>query len=398
MTIRGSNIVLGVTGSIAAYKAADLASKLAQAEAFVDVIMTRSAMEFVTPLTFSSLTHRGVARELFDPDADVCVEHVALARRAEVVVIAPATANVIGKIAHGLADDMLTTTVLATEAPLVVVPAMDGNMFDNPATQKNLEILLDRGASIVGPKTGYLASGLIGVGRLADTQEIIGALKTILGRQGDLVGRRIVVTAGGTQEPIDPVRVITNRSSGKMGYALAEAARDRGASVTLISASTSIASPVGVDLVEVATAKEMASAVGVAVRQADALIMAAAVADFQSKEPSSSKIKKNGATLSIDLTRTPDILAETSADCVRVGFAAESEDLAENARKKLKSKRLDLIVANDITSTDAGFSSENNRVVILDPEGGEDQLPLMSKYECATKILDRVERLISKRN
>ena len=236
MTLEGRNIVLGVTGSIASYKAADLASKLTQAGALVDVIMTRSATEFVTPLTFSSLTHRAVVRDLFDADSETSVEHVMLAKRAEAVIIAPATANVIAKIVHGLADDMLTATVLATAAPLVVAPAMDGNMFDNPATQKNLETLRERGADIVGPHTGYLASGLSGVGRLADTAEIIGVIRAALGRNGDLAGRRIVVTAGGTQEPIDPVRVITNRSSGKMGFALAEAARDRGADVTLIAA------------------------------------------------------------------------------------------------------------------------------------------------------------------
>ena len=397
MTLQQRNIVLGVTGSIASYKAADLASKLTQAGAQVDVIMTRSAMEFVTPLTFSSLTHRGVARELFDADSDVSVEHVALAKRADVIIVAPATANVIAKMALGLADDMLTTTVLATEAPLVIAPAMDGHMFENAATQQNLETLRARGATIVGPKTGYLASGLTGVGRLAETNEIIGTVSAVLGRGGDLAGQRIVVTAGGTQEPIDPVRVITNRSSGKMGFALAEAARDRGASVTLISAPASMPAPVGIGLIQVATAREMAAAVAIAVTEAHVLIMAAAVADFESAAPAQNKIKKNGAEFSIDLARTPDILAETVANCVRVGFAAESDDLTENARKKLKAKGLDLIVANDITANDAGFSSENNRVVIMDPDGGEDALPLMSKYDCASRILDRVAKIVAAR-
>ena len=305
MTLEGRNIALGVTGSIASYKAADLASKLTQAGALVDVIMTRSAMEFVTPLTFSSLTHRSVVRDLFDADSETSVEHVMLAKRAEAVIIAPATANVIAKIVHGLADDMLTATVLATAAPLIVAPAMDGNMFDNPATQRNLEMLRERGAEIVGPNTGYLASGLSGVGRLADIAEIIGVTRAALGKNGDLAGRRIVVTAGGTQEPIDPVRVITNRSSGKMGFALAEAARDRGASVTLIAAPSAQPPPAGVDLVRAVTAREMAAAVAAAVTDADALIMAAAVADFESAAPADRKIKKTGAPLSIDLSADP---------------------------------------------------------------------------------------------
>ncbi len=395
MTLQGRNIVLGVTGSIASYKGADLASKLTQAGALVDVIMTRSATEFVTPLTFSSLTHRSVVRDLFDADSETSVEHVMLAKRADAVIIAPATANVIAKIVHGLADDMLTATVLATAAPLIVAPAMDGNMFDNPATQQNLETLRERGADIVGPHTGYLASGLSGVGRLADTAEIIGVTRAALGRNGDLAGRRIVVTAGGTQEPIDPVRVITNRSSGKMGFALAEAARDRGAIVTLIAAPSAVPTPAGVDVLPAVTAREMAAAVADAVADADALIMAAAVADYESAAPADRKIKKTGGSLSIDLAPTPDILSETDATCVRVGFAAESGDLIANARKKLESKRLDLIVANDITAADAGFSSENNRIVIIDLDGGEDALPLMPKYDCASKILDRVATLIA---
>ena len=236
--LKGKRIVLGVSGSIAAYKAADLASKLTQAGALVDVVMTEAATRFVTPLTFTSLTHRPVARDLFGADSELSVEHVALAQQADVVVVAPATANTLAKFAQGLADDMLTCTVLATAAPVIVAPAMDGHMFDNPATVHNLALLKERGFTVVDPGVGYLASGLTGVGRLADASEIIGAVKLVLGRDGDLAGRRIVVTAGGTQEPIDPVRVITNRSSGKMGFAIAEAARDRGADVTLIAAPT----------------------------------------------------------------------------------------------------------------------------------------------------------------
>ncbi len=395
--LKGKHVVLGVTGSIAAYKAADLASKLTQAGALVDVIMTREAMAFVTPLTFRSLTHRPVARELFDPDSEAAVEHVALAQGADVIVVAPATANVLAKLAHGLADDLLTCTVLATAAPLVVAPAMDGHMWEHPATVHNLAVLRERGATIVGPGTGHLASGLTGAGRLAEVPEIMGTIRLVLGRKGDLAGRSIVVTAGGTQEPVDPVRVITNRSSGKMGYAIAEAARDRGAAVTLVTAPTALPDPVGVQVVRVETARQMREAVLSAVPGASALIMAAAVADFEPAQARQAKIKRKEQRLSIDLAPTPDILAEARGAFVRVGFAAESDDLIANARDKLQRKGLDLIVANDITSAGSGFSSDNNRVVILDRDGREDALPLMPKLEVGHRILDRVAALLAGR-
>ena len=395
--LKGKRIVLGVSGSIAAYKAADLASKLTQAGALVDVVMTEAATRFVTPLTFTSLTHRPVARDLFGADSELSVEHVALAQQADVVVVAPATANTLAKFAQGLADDMLTCTVLATAAPVIVAPAMDGHMFDNPATVHNLALLKERGFTVVDPGVGYLASGLTGVGRLADASEIIGVVKLVLGRDGDLAGRRIVVTAGGTQEPIDPVRVITNRSSGKMGFAITEAARDRGADVTLITAPTPLDDPVGVQMVRVATAREMRDAVEAALPGASALVMAAAVADYEAASPGASKIKKKNRRLSIDLLPTPDILAEMKGDFIRVGFAAESDNLVPNARAKLDRKNLDLIVANDITADDAGFSSDNNRVVMLDRAGGEEALPLMSKYEVGNRILDRVAALLASR-
>ena len=396
MTLQGKHIVLGVTGSIAAYKAADIASKLTQAGALVDVVLTEGATEFVTPLTFSSVTHRPVVTRLYDPDSELAVEHVALAKRAAAIVIAPATANTIAKLVNGLADDSLTCTVLASEAPLVIAPAMDGFMYDNPITQENIASLKGHGAIFVGPGTGYLASGLKGVGRLADTQEIMQALRAVLDRPRDLEGRRIVVTAGGTQEPIDPVRVITNRSSGKMGYALAEAARDRGSDVVLVAAPTALPDPAGIAVRHVTTVASMREAVLEACQGADALIMAAAVSDYRPAEIAPRKIKKGeDDNMVLRLVKNPDFFLECPEGVLRVGFAAESENLVNNARDKLRRKGLHLIVANDITQTDAGFSSDQNRVVILDREGGQEALPLMPKYEVAMRILDRVAPLLA---
>ncbi|MSQ25553.1 MAG: bifunctional phosphopantothenoylcysteine decarboxylase/phosphopantothenate--cysteine ligase CoaBC [Dehalococcoidia bacterium] len=392
--LKGKRIVLGVSGSIAAYKAADVASKLVQAGALVDVVLTAEAARFVTPLTFSSLTHQPVVHDLFDLGSELALEHVALARRADAVLIAPATANTIAKLALGLADDALTATALATEAPLLVAPAMDGHMWENPATRQNVRALAARGVTIVGPGSGYLASGMRGVGRLAETVEILGVLRQVLGKNGDLAGTHIVVTAGGTQEPIDPVRVITNRSSGKMGYAIAEAARDRGARVTLVAAPVALGDPPGVTVVRAATAQEMAAAVAQAVKGAQALIMAAAVADFQAAAPALQKIKKSGAGLTLELVAAPDILSQTKGVPVRVGFAAESTGLLANARAKLKKKSLDLIVANDITEVGSGFGAESNRVVILDRAGKAERLPLLPKYDVAWRILDRVAPLL----
>ena len=392
--LKDRHIVLGVSGSIAAYKAPDIASKLVQAGALVDVVMTRGATEFVTPLTFRSLTHRPVFLDLFGPESELGIEHVALAQRAEVVVVAPATANVLAKIAHGLADDVVTTTVLATAAPVIVAPAMDGHMFQSAATQDNLAILERRGVTVVGPAEGYLASGLVGRGRLVATEELIGTIRAVLGRGGDLAGRGVVVTAGGTQEPIDPVRTLTNRSSGKMGYAVAEAARDRGADVTLITAPTALGDPAGVRTVKVETARQMGEAVAGAFEDASVLVMAAAVADFEPAQTKPSKIKKGNGGLSLDLVPTPDILDQSRGKGLLVGFAAESEHLVANARAKLEKKGLDLIVANDITATDSGFSVDANRVVILDRDGGEESLPLLLKSEVAHRILDRVVKLL----
>jgi phosphopantothenoylcysteine decarboxylase/phosphopantothenate--cysteine ligase len=387
-------IVLGVTGSIAAYKAADLASKLTQAGAKVNVVMTEAATKFVTPLTFRSLTKRPVITSMWELSSEFSIEHVALADAADVVAIAPITANVIAKLAAGIADDMLTATVLATRAPVIIAPAMHANMFQNPVTQDNLAKLRARGFTIVGPDYGRLASGDTGPGRLVETQQIIAAISEVLARSHDLAGRHLVVTAGGTQEPIDPVRFIGNRSSGKMGLALAEAARDRGAEVTLITAPTHLPKPAGIEVIPVRTAVEMKRAVTKAVKQASALIMAAAVADYQPRSPAKSKIKKESPGLNLELTRTPDILGEVKGSFLKVGFAAESEDLVANARKKLAQKGLDFIVANDITDPESSFDTDTNKVTIINKEGKAESLPLMSKREVAERILDRVVRLL----
>jgi phosphopantothenoylcysteine decarboxylase/phosphopantothenate--cysteine ligase len=391
-------VVLGVTGSIACYKAVDLASKLVQAGAMVDVVLSHGATQFVTPLAFRSITHRPVVTELFDPDSELSIEHVALADRADVVVIAPATAHTIAKLAAGLADDSLTTTVLATAAPVLVAPAMDANMYENPAVQANLATLHDRGVTIVGPERGRLASGLWGWGRLVEPAALLGQIAAVLGHGGDLAARTVVVSAGGTMEAVDPVRVITNRSSGKMGYAIAEAARDRGARAVLVSAATALADPPAIEMHHVESAMHMQEIIVSLSASTDALIMAAAVADFRPLSPAEQKIKKgNEDTLTIELTKNPDILATTNGPKVKVGFAAETQDLLANAQQKLVSKNVDLFVANDVTMEGAGFGVDTNKVTILDRDGGAQDLPLMTKYEVAHHILDRVVELLQKK-
>ena len=390
-------IVLGVTGSIAAYKAADIASKLTQEGALVDVVMTEAATRFVTPLTMRSVTRRPVFVDMFDPASELAEEHVELARRADAVLVAPATATTIARLAHGLADDVVSLTVLATQAPVLVAPAMDSQMYENAATQANLAMLRERGMIIVGPAEGRLASGRLGPGRLVDTDVLLGALRRVLGQRGDLAGRKIVVSAGGTREPLDPVRFIGNYSSGKMGYALAGAAHDRGAEVVLVSAATALAPPFGVTVVPVGRAAEMRDAVAAHCQDADALIMAAAVADYEPASPAEHKIKRKGEAMVIELRETPDILGSVRGDFVRVGFAAESRELEENARDKLQRKGLDLIVANDVTLPGSGFGSDTNQEVILDASGGAERLPLLSKRQVADRILDRVVPLLKGR-
>ncbi len=396
--LRDRHIALGITGSIAAYKAADLASKLTQAGAYVDAIMTEAATRFISPLTLRSLTGRPVFIDMFDPGTELAEEHVEIARRADAILVAPASATTIAKLAQGLADDMVSLTVLATESPVLVAPAMDYQMYEDAATQSNLETLRDRGYTIVGPAEGRLASGRRGLGRLVETEVLMGALKQAIGRQGDLAVQRIVVTAGGTREPLDPVRFISNYSSGKMGYALAEAARDRGAEVTLVSTVVlTMPCPYGVRIVSVETVAQMREAVLSACESADALIMAAAVSDYRPVARASQKVKKGPQEMSLDLARTPDFLLEVTGPIVKVGFAAETRDLLENARKKLDAKGLDLIVANDVTAPGSGFAVDTNQVALIDPSGAIDELPLMPKYDVAHRILDRVVELLQKR-
>ncbi|MEC9272571.1 MAG: bifunctional phosphopantothenoylcysteine decarboxylase/phosphopantothenate--cysteine ligase CoaBC [Chloroflexota bacterium] len=392
--LANKHVVLGVTGSIACYKALDLASKLVQAGALVDIIMSYGATQFVTPLAFRSITHRTVVIDSFDPESEYSVEHVALAQQADVIVVAPATVHCIAKLALGLADDPLTTTIVAAKCPLVVAPAMDGNMYDHPATQSNLATLKKRGVVIAGPGTGRLASGLSGVGRLLETQELLGYISYTIGKDGDLAGRTVVVSAGGTMEPIDPVRVITNHSSGKMGYALAEAARDRGADVVLVTAPTSLPDPALVNVVQIRTAEQMGEAIQRHLDKADALVMAAAVADYRPATAADQKIKKAEDEMNISLAKTTDILKSAEGNYVRVGFAAESQNLVENAKAKVASKKLDLIVANDITAEGSGFGSETNQVTFIDRYMQVEELPLLTKYDVSNRILDRVRDLI----
>jgi phosphopantothenoylcysteine decarboxylase/phosphopantothenate--cysteine ligase len=394
--LSNKTIILGITGSIAAYKAAEIASQLTQAGAKVNVIMTKEAIQFISPLTFRAITDRHVVTEMFDLASEPSIGHISLARTADIVVIAPATANIIAKLAAGIADDMLCCTVLATKAPVLIAPAMETNMYNNPVTQDNLSRLEARDFAIIGPASGWLASGREGLGRLADTYDIMGSICQMLGRSGDLAGKHILVTAGGTQEPIDPVRYISNRSSGKMGYALAEAARDRGAKVTLVAAPTSLTEPVGIDVVKVNTAQEMRQAVENVTLQADVLIMAAAVADYRPTKAAKDKIKKGEAGLTLEMECIPDILGNVKGNFIKVGFAAESSNLMANAKQKLKQKGLDFIVANDITATDSGFDTDTNRVTIIDRGGKIDSLPLIAKREVADKILDRVVRMMGK--
>lgn len=395
--LANKTIVLGITGSIASYKSADLASKLTQAGASVEVIMTESATRFISPITFRGVTNRPVVTSMWEMSSRFSIEHVALAEAADIIVIAPATADIIARLANGIADDSLTCTVLATKAPVVIAPAMDTGMWRNSITQENMARLKTRGFNFIEPGFGYLASGCVGEGRLADIEIILGTISQVLGRDGDMAGKRVVVTAGGTREPIDPVRYIGNRSSGKMGYAVAEAARDRGAVVVLIAGPTNLSDPTGIEVAHVQTAVQMKKAVLKAVAQADVLIMSAAVADYQPVNQAVQKIKKAvaGRKLTLELVETPDILSEAEGDFLKVGFAAETEDVLENATKKLQSKQLDLIVANDISAPDSGFGMDNNRVTIMSRDEKAERLPLMSKRNVADKILDRVMEMLN---
>jgi phosphopantothenoylcysteine decarboxylase/phosphopantothenate--cysteine ligase len=395
--IAGKNILLGITGSIAAYKAADLASKLTQAGAAVDVILTPAALKFITPLTFQSVTGR---KAFTDDDlwgGEGHVRHIGLGMAGDLLVIAPASANTLAKLAHGIADNLLTVTALAARCPIMIAPAMDGGMFSNPATQANLEVIRQRGCIIIGPAEGRMASGLVGLGRMVEPAELLGHIRLVLGRGGPLSGLRVLVTAGGTQEPIDPVRAITNRSSGKQGYALAQAALDAGAAVVLVHPPTSLSTPVGVQEMLVHTAAEMKEAVLREAVTSEIVLMAAAVADFRPAQPAQHKIKKGSGGLTLQLEPTEDILLALAGmrkpgvlPRLVVGFAAESQALIENAVKKLEAKNLDMIIANDISAADAGFGVDTNRVTLLYADGRRDVLPLLSKVEVAEEVIQRV--------
>ena len=399
--LSNKRILLGVTGSIAAYKAADLASKLTQSGAQVDVILSAAAEKFITPLTFQSVTGRRAYSDLDLWGNEAHVLHVGLGHNADLFAIAPCTANTIAKLAHGQADTLLTVTALASTCPLLVAPAMDGGMFDHPATQGNLAVLRKRGAAIIEPAEGHLASGLTGKGRLPETNELIGHIRLLLGRSGLLANGKVVVTAGGTQEPLDLVRVLTNHSSGRQGYAIAQAALDAGAQVTLISGPTSLNPPIGACVVQVQTAKQMLDAVMEESAGCDVLIMAAAVADFRPKAAAKDKIKKEGGIPQFELEATEDILKKVSSQNrgakrprLVVGFAAESRDVLENAASKLESKHLDLSAANDISSADAGFAVETNRVTLLFADGRRESLSLMSKAEVAEILIQQIAELL----
>ena len=396
-------IVLGVTGSIAAYKAASLASLLKKGGAVVDVILTEAAAKLVTPLTFSSLTGRRayVDQDLWQVDDHVL--HIKLGEENQAFLIAPATANTIAKLAHGIADNLLTLSALASRTDLLVAPAMDGGMYSHPATQENLKILKERGVKILGPAAGHLASGLSGKGRMLEPDQLRGHLRLRLGREGVLAGKKVVVTAGGTQEPIDPVRVIANKSSGKQGYALAQAALDQGAEVVLISGSVCLKPPEGASLLEVSTAEEMREGVINETEKADALIMAAAVADYRPAQISKRKIKKDqGGIAAIELEETSDILNEVAkrkktprvGPLVTIGFAAETENLKENAKLKLDKKNLDLIAANDVSREDSGFGTDTNQITLVWKNGQVEELPLMEKSEVSDIIIQETAKLI----
>jgi phosphopantothenoylcysteine decarboxylase/phosphopantothenate--cysteine ligase len=396
------HILLGVTGSIAAYKTADLASKLTQAGAQVDVILTPAAEKFISPLTFQSVTGRKAFTDADLWGGEAHVLHVGLGQSADLLVIAPCTANTISKLAHGLADNLLTITAMATRSSILIAPAMDAGMFEHPATQENINILSERGIHFAGPDEGHMASGLSGRGRMVEPAELVGHIRLTLGIAGKLAGKKIIVTAGGTQEPLDPVRMLSNKSSGKQGYAIAQAALDAGGSVVLITALTSLTPPVGARVIQVRTAQEMQDAVLVEAKGAEALVMAAAVADFRPKTVAKNKLKKRDGIPQVKLEAAPDILMAVAGmrskkPRVVIGFAAESRNLIENASRKLKSKKLDILVANDISAPDAGFSVDTNRVTLLFPNAKAKTLPLMSKSEVADTIITHLGELLENR-
>jgi phosphopantothenoylcysteine decarboxylase/phosphopantothenate--cysteine ligase len=411
--LQGRFIVLGVTGSIAAYKSIELARRLTQAGATVQVVMSRSATEFVRPLTFQALTYRPVEVEMFQIQDERAAGHIAMGRQADVVVIAPATAHVLAKLANGLADDLIATTVLATEAPIILAPAMETHMWQNAATRDNVERLRARGVHVIDPESGPLASGDAGPGRLASLERIQAAIVDALGgrsggadatgRPAALAGRRVIVTAGPTVEAIDPVRFVSNRSSGKMGYAIADAARRAGADVTLVSGPTALSAPPGVRTITVESAEEMKDAVLALLPEMDAVVMAAAVADYRPTETSMRKIKKRdaGSELTIRMTENPDVLREVVAarrpGTIVIGFKAETGDATKEAERMLRDKKVDLVVANDISDPGSAFGGDTDRVTFVSADGVE-ALPLLPKTEVARRLIAKLaDRLTSGR-
>ena len=393
--LTGKTVVLGVCGGIAAYKAVDVVSRLVKCGATVHVIMTAAAAQFVTPLMFREISGQPVYTTMWEEPKLWNVEHIALARRADLFVIAPATANMIGKIANGIADDFLSTTVMATTAPVLLVPAMNTEMYLSAATQTNLKTLADRGFQLMTPESGPLACGTAGIGRLPESSAIVERIAAHFSAGKSLQGVRLLVTAGGTREAIDPVRYIGNRSSGKMGYAIAAVAAERGAEVILVSGPVSLAAPTGVTRVSVESALEMRDAVLAAFSTVDIVIKAAAVADYRPDVVAEQKIKKQSSNMTVNLIKNPDILAElgnSKSSQFLVGFAAETQDLAKNATEKLRRKNLDMLVANDVTQAGAGFESETNIVKVFYQDGVSEELPQMSKLELAAVLLDRVQQ------
>lgn len=397
--MKGKKILLAVTGGIAAYKSAELIRLFIKNDAQVKVLMTKNAQEFITPLTLQTLSSHPVYRETFSLIKDFDIAHIALAQEADILVIAPATANIIGKIAAGLADDLLTTVVMATKAPVLICPSMNTNMYENVIVRENIQKLTSRGYHMMEADSGELACKSEGVGRLPELSDIVEEVKSIL-TEKDLVGETVLVTAGPTREPLDPVRFITNYSSGKMGYALASRARRRGASVILISGPTVLSVPRGVTYVPVSTAVEMRHAVMKNLKQSTIVIKSAAVADYRPSVCADAKIKKKDGPWTLYLERNPDIIAEIGKkkkERILIGFAMESEDLIKNAKAKMLAKNMDLIVANDVKQKDAGFQSDTNIVKILDRDGGIEELPVMDKMDVADRILDRAKMIITRR-
>lgn len=401
MKIKGKEIVLGVTGSIAAYKACELARWLVKAGASVTPVITQNATQFVTPLTLSTLCRRRVIVDMFGTPDEYKTEHIEVARAADILVVAPATANIIGKFAYGIADDFLTTCYLSTKAPVLIAPAMNWAMYTNDAVQDNIRTLEARGCQFVHPEAGELACGEVGTGRLAEIDNIVDAAETLVRRSTELAGKKGLVTAGPTRESIDAVRFVSNRSTGRMGFELAAAAARRGADVTLVTGPTHLQPPFGVNVTRVTTADEMYRVCKKHASKMDFVIGAAAVADYAPADPSEAKIKKTGGSITIDLEPTADIIASIGAKKkkgqVLVGFAAEAENLVRNAKKKLRDKNLDLIVANDITAPDSGFAVDTNAAALINRAGKVVQLPLLTKRELAERVIDTVVALLSKK-